>query len=377
MQNGFAFSSKKFSETTGTPLIRIRDLKTGNCTTTRFNGEFDPSHLVDDGDLLIGMDGEFACYEWSGGPALLNQRVCRLINFSDAVLPRFVFYGINKHLKEIEEQTTFTTVKHLSSKKIKAIEFPLPPLEEQRRIVAKLDQAFAALDRARAHTEANLADASELLENGVNGVFTELAASAPVLPLADAVHSDCKLSYGIVQPGDEVTGGLPVVRPVDLKSRIVSRQGLKTILPDRAEGYARTKLVGGEILLCVRGSTGEMSVADTDLSGANVTRGIVPIRFPEETVLPEFAYFQLRSKFAQDQIAARTYGAALMQINIKDLRKLQFILPEIERQRETLRRVEALYANCERLVSSYAARLADIDDLRQSILQEAFSGQLT
>ena len=165
VQNGFAFSSKKFSDTEGVPLIQIRDLKSGSGTTTRFTGDFDKSYLVNSGDLLIGMDGEFACYEWCGAPALLNQRVCRLVGFSERLLPRFVFYGINKHLKEIEDHTTFTTVKHLSSKKIKAIEFPLPPLEEQKRIVAVLDQAFAALDRARTLAEENLTDIASLRQS--------------------------------------------------------------------------------------------------------------------------------------------------------------------------------------------------------------------
>jgi type I restriction enzyme S subunit len=260
---------------------------------------------------------------------------------------------------------------------LKAFYVCVPLLEEQKRIVAVLDQAFAALDRARAHAEANLADAAELVENGVNEVFTDLAANAPIMSLSDAVHPDCKLSYGIVQPGDESDGGLLVVRPVDLKQRIVTPEGLKRISPDRANGYARTKLVGGEILLCVRGSTGEMSVASADLAGANVTRGIVPIRFPLENVVPEFAYFQLRSRYAQDQIAAATYGAALMQINIKDLRSLRFIVPTLDVQQDLIVRVEHLYERTERLRDAYAGKVAEIRDLSQSLLQEAFSGRLT
>ena len=268
-------------------------------------------------------------------------------------------------------------MKHLSSKKIKEIEFPLPPLEEQKRIVAVLDQAFAALDRARAHAEANLADSAELLENGVNEVFTTLAHAAQTTPLADAVHPKCKLSYGIVQPGEDVEGGLPVVRPVDLKERVVTLKGLKRISPDRATGYARTKLVGGELLLCVRGSTGELSVASPELAGANVTRGIVPIHLRSDEVLPEFAYFQLRSRYAQDQIAAGTYGAALMQINIKDLRNIRFIVPNLDVQRETVERVEHLYAKTERLRAVYAEKLACVGDLRKSLLRDAFAGRLT
>jgi len=104
IQNGYAFDSKKFSESSGIPLIRIRDLKKGLTTETKYKGNYDKRFEIKAGDFLIGMDGEFGCYEWKGGKALLNQRVCRLINFN-GLDSRFLFYGINKYLKEIENFT--------------------------------------------------------------------------------------------------------------------------------------------------------------------------------------------------------------------------------------------------------------------------------
>jgi type I restriction enzyme S subunit len=377
VQNGFAFSSKKFSEKGGVPLIRIRDLKDNGASAVGFLGDYDVAYVVNDGDLLIGMDGAFRCYEWRGGPALLNQRVCRLVNFDSQLHPRFLFYGINKYLKEIEDETSFTTVKHLSSKTVKAIEFPLPPLEEQKRIVAVLDQAFAALDRARALAEANLSDAEALFENTLEAVFERFASSDLILPLGEAVHADCKLSYGIVQPGDEVASGLPIVRPVDLGRPIISTAGLKRILPDRADGYSRTKLTGAELLLCVRGTTGEVSMASPELAGANVTRGIVPVRFDPAKVDLEFAYFQMRSPFMRKQIAANTYGAALMQINIKDVRELKFVRPSLEIQQKAKTEMRHLFDRAERMIGHYQAKLDDLAALRETLLQQAFAGELT
>ncbi len=148
VQNGYAFNSKQFDTDGEMPLIRIRDLKNATDTETRYTGEYDDKYVVEKGDLLIGMDGEFRCYEWQGESALLNQRVCRLQNFHADLSKRFLLYAINDELKKIEDVTGFTTVKHLSSKTIKQIELPLPPLAEQKRIVAKLDAAFAEIDRA-------------------------------------------------------------------------------------------------------------------------------------------------------------------------------------------------------------------------------------
>jgi type I restriction enzyme S subunit len=95
LQNGYAFDSKGFNATDGLPLIRIRSLKAGTETETRFNGDYEEKYVVIAGDLLIGMDGEFGCYEWKGEPSLLNQRVCRLQGFSGELIPRFLLYGVN------------------------------------------------------------------------------------------------------------------------------------------------------------------------------------------------------------------------------------------------------------------------------------------
>jgi type I restriction enzyme S subunit len=170
---------------------------------------------------------------------------------------------------------------------------------------------------------------------------------------------------------------LPIVRPVDLGRPIVSLAGLKRISPDRAYGYSRTKLTGAELLLCVRGTTGEVSMASAELAGANVTRGIVPVRFDPAKVDLEFAYFQMRSPFMRKQIAAKTYGAALMQINIKDVRELRFVRPSLDIQQKAKTEVRQLHDRAERMIGDYQAKLDDLASLRQALLQQAFAGELT
>ncbi|MDY0302085.1 MAG: restriction endonuclease subunit S [Trichlorobacter sp.] len=97
VQNGYAFDSKLFGPSAGMPLVRIRSLKAGVETETRYSGSYEDKYIVYKGDLLIGMDGDFSCHEWRGEPSLLNQRVCRLQEFSDSIIPKFLFYGINKY----------------------------------------------------------------------------------------------------------------------------------------------------------------------------------------------------------------------------------------------------------------------------------------
>lgn len=140
VQNGFAFKTEFFNETDGLPLIRIRDLGTDS-TKTHYSGEYRDEFIVASGDYLIGMDGNFRCRRWAGPKALLNQRVCRLRNFVPEVLPEYLFFGIQPKLDAIEASTAFATVKHISAKQILDIEFPLPTLPEQHRIVDLLSRA--------------------------------------------------------------------------------------------------------------------------------------------------------------------------------------------------------------------------------------------
>ena len=75
--SGFAFKSERFADAGGLPIVRIRDVKRGY-SETFYSGEYDDCYVVNNGDLLIGMDGEFNRERWKGGKALLNQRVCKL-----------------------------------------------------------------------------------------------------------------------------------------------------------------------------------------------------------------------------------------------------------------------------------------------------------
>lgn len=133
VQNGFPFKSEFYSECSGIPLIRVRSLKAQSCDIY-YNGPFDQAYLVNNGDILIGMDGDFQPCLWQGGKALLNQRVCRLVNFIETVNPYFIYQSLKKPLREIEDATYYTTVKHVSAFTIKKIRLPLPLLEEQNAI---------------------------------------------------------------------------------------------------------------------------------------------------------------------------------------------------------------------------------------------------
>lgn len=273
-------------------------------------------------------------------------------------------------------QSHSTGIRNLDFNAYKAIEVPLPPLEEQWRIVAVLDEAFAAIATATANAEKNLANARELFASTIEEVLQQ-AIGRSTLTLLEAADESCSLSYGVVQPGEEQTGGLPIVRPTDLKQKYIGLGPLKRIDASLADSYRRTTLRGDDLLLCVRGTTGTLSIATPELAGGNVTRGIVPIRFNPAILSQELGYFLLLSASAQKQIKSATYGAALMQINIRDLKMLKLRVPPLADQSALADRLDAAQADIEQLQSNYSAKLDALTALKQSLLHRAFTGELT
>jgi type I restriction enzyme S subunit len=168
--SGFAFKSELFNKSQGMPLIRIRDLPKRDSTEALYSGSYEDRYVVKKGDFLIGMDGEFHCYEWNGADALLNQRVCRIQDFKLArVIPRYIYFAVNQYLGKIEQDTGYTTVKHISAKQVLGITIPLPPLSEQKRIV----ELISEMDEFIESVQQNLIEAknlrSGLLSDLLNG----------------------------------------------------------------------------------------------------------------------------------------------------------------------------------------------------------------
>ena len=149
LQTGFPFSSEYFSDNPkGQRLIKNRDLRSDD-SIVYYSGDYAKEFIVQNDDLLIGMDGDFEPVLWKKGNALLNQRVGRILKIKEISIP-FLSFTLLKELKEIEVRTSSTTVKHLSHSDINKIEMPLPNFEKQTHIatiLTDMDADIYALEK--------------------------------------------------------------------------------------------------------------------------------------------------------------------------------------------------------------------------------------
>lgn len=148
---GFPFTSDRFSKVAcGPRLIRNRDLHSDD-QVIYYTGEYSNQYIIEDGDLLIGMDGDFTPCLWNKGNAVLNQRVGRIICKNTANIV-FLYYLLQKPLAELQESTGATTVKHLSHSTIENMVCRMPKLAEQRAIasiLSDMDAEIAELEAKR------------------------------------------------------------------------------------------------------------------------------------------------------------------------------------------------------------------------------------
>jgi type I restriction enzyme S subunit len=378
VQNGFAFDSTRFNPSKGPPLIRIRSLKLGIETETRYGGEYEDKYMVRVGDLLIGMDGEFGCYEWKGEPSLLNQRVCRLQGFSGELLPRFLFYGVNDYLKAIEDVTGFATVKHLSSKQILAIEFPVPPLAEQRRIVGVLDDAFASLATAQAHAAQNLQNARALFESHLNAVFTQRGVGWKQTTLGEEID----LLSGFAFKSSQYTTNekdIRLLRGDNIIQGCLRWDDVKRWPANDTKEYRRYWLSEGDVVLAM-----DRPWVKAGMKYAMMTSNDLPCLLVQRTARLRGGE-NLDNRFLMRLIGSAAFtshilgvqtGIGVPHISGQQIKDFGFSCPSVAEQRRIADNLDALAAEIQRLTRIYEQKLAALAELKKSLLHQAFSGEI-
>lgn len=243
-------------------------------------------------------------------------------------------------------------------------EFDLPTIDKQREIADKVWAAYEVKKAYRSMIKAT--------DEMVKSQFIEMFGSKssgdkwPIKYLSEIVDPNCPISYGIVQPGDELEDGVPIVRPVDLNSNYyVYKNGLKRTTEAISNSYKRTILRGDELLLCVRGTTGVMGLATEELKGGNVTRGITPLYFKDG-----FNRIYLLGAFLSDDVQAyikdNTVGSTLKGINMERVRKIQIPIPPIEIQNKW----EEVFKQADKSKFELKKAIEAIDKVIKSLINE-------
>lgn len=369
--SGFAFKSESFNDRgEGLPLVRIRDVVPG-VSDTYYSGEYSNEFLLSDGDLLIGMDGDFNRARWNGGQALLNQRVCKITAKSESLDQGYLYHFLPKALDKIHAETPAVTVKHLSVKGIRAIEIPLPPLPEQKRIAAILDKADAIRRKRQ--------QAIQLADDFLRAVFLDMFGDPVTNPKGWEVRLSGELfsvppRIGTTTPADGQ--GCLVVRVGEIGKQDInfSKCGRAQLKDSELERFILRS--GDTVLARAIGSKRQLGKASF-FSGYSesvyIDSHVMRLRPNVKICNPEW-FYRFISSDGGKSLLQKAGGETAVQFNInaKQAASLLIPLPPIELQNEFI-------AFCQKYSKNKAhlsRQAGDFEVLFSSLSQKAFSGQL-
>lgn len=293
-----------------------------------------------------------------------------VVRCQSSLLPQFLLYFLKSGvgLQHIAHRGVGAVRFVLRFRDLEQIELPLPPIPEQERIVRILSEA-EAIRGIRAEADRRQRQMlPSLLDQVLAADLTSAHNRTPLLHLVDANRG---ISYGVVQRGEDVDDGTPLVRIGDFSQDVLDPQDMVRVAPAISAQYARTVLQGGEIIVSIRGTVGRVAIVPPSAAGWNVARevAVVPL-LPQ--ISRRLVYAYLLSADAQHFMFGETRGAAQSGINLEDLRKLP--IPKLSP--EFLERFETASDRLDTMAAAQADSRRRLNDLFQSLLNEAARGEL-
>jgi len=254
-----------------------------------------------------------------------------------------------------------------------ALELPLPPLAEQRRVVARIEELAAQIHEARTLRQQAAAEAEAFSAAATAAVLRD---SRTLAPLRELIADGSTISYGVLVPGPEVEGGIPFVRVQDLAVKDAPAHPSKRISPEVERAYARTRLKGGEVLVAVVGATiGKVGVAPKCWEGANIARAVCRI-VPGPRLDRDFLLHVFQSPTVQQYFRTATRTLAQPTLNVRQLEQTRIPVPPLPDQRRIVAELDALKAEVDALKRLQAETAAELAALLPAILDRAFKAEL-
>lgn len=291
---------------------------------------------------------------------------------SDRLDPRFLTYLFIAEGNALLRFASGAVHQTIYFPELKALHIALPPLEEQQRIVAILDEAFEGLDRARENAEANLENARELFGGALQAAFEDDSISWTDTELAD-LGSVITGSTPKTSDKGNLGDHLPFVKPGDFLpdgSLVYDNHGLSK----QGASISRVLPAGSALMVCIGATIGKVAYSDRPIATNQQINAVVP----KGGINGEYLYYQMLTPEFRAKVIRGSGQATLPIISKGKWSKLTVRVPsDLTKQAEIVETLSSLRAKVDAASVRYEAQIIDHDDLRQSLLRKAFAGELT
>ncbi|MDA1046302.1 MAG: restriction endonuclease subunit S [Verrucomicrobia bacterium] len=379
IQNGYAFKSKNYSDD-GHFVMRIGNVQDGYISLDK------PKYIapekglerfiLDEGDVLVsltGYIGRAGIIQNEHLPAVLNQRVARVNpKSSEQLTQRFLFLYLSSESFRalLTEDGHGAAQQNVSTKDMALLPFAVPPLAEQERIVGILDEAFEGIAAANAQAEKNLHNARELFQSVLQSTFSQKGDDWVETTLGECGSTQTGSTPKKANP-EHYGNHIPFIKPGDFNedgSLNYENEGLS------ASGLSVSRLVQetSALMVCIGATIGKSGWCEREIT----TNQQINTLTPHENLYAKFAYYQFTTSGFQNLVHGSSGQATLPIINKSKWCNLPFVLPPLPTQQAIVEKLDALSEETKALEAIYERKQSALAELKQSLLQKAFAGEL-
>ena len=341
------------------------------------------TRVVKDGDFILSNSMSF------GRPYIMKTTGC--IHDGWLVLKQngkkvfeteFLYYLLSSPFvfQQFNSKAAGSTVRNLNIALVSSVNVPLPPLPEQKRIVKILDKAFQAIAIAKANAEKNLHNAKELFESYLNGIFVN-----GQLKIDNGEWEEKKLG--------EVCGFVRGPFGGSLKKAIFKPSGYAVYEQQHAIynqfhkiryfidekkfiEMKRFELNSGDLIMSCSGTMGKVAIVPKRIEKGIINQALLKLS-PKNKLHVEYLKIWMGSNDFQNQITKHSQGAAIKNVaSVKILKEIELPIPQMTEQNQIVKKLDAIQTETKLLEKIYQQKIADVEELKKSILQKAFEGEL-
>ncbi|WP_181404071.1 restriction endonuclease subunit S [Aliarcobacter cryaerophilus] len=290
---------------------------------------------------------------------------------NEQVLSKILKYYLDYELVE----NTGSSIPQLTVPTVKELFFPLPPLEEQKRIVAKLDNLFAKIDKAIALHQKNIDEADIFMASVLNDVFVELEEKYEKYRLEDLTSLITKGTTPTTNGYKFQDSGINFLKIENIVNGEIDLSTIEMFISEEAhQSQKRSQLEINDVLFSIAGTIGDTAIVKKEHLPMNTNQAIALIR-PIEKLNSEFLR-RLLSSSISNETTNKQRGGAIKNVSLGDIKELELPLPPLETQQKIVAYLDEISQKMEKIKQIQKEKMQSLKELKASILDKAFKGEL-
>jgi type I restriction enzyme S subunit len=314
---------------------------------------------------------------------MATNQGCKGLVPSEALSYEYLYYFLSHSKKLLNDMGSGATFKELSGSKLATVEIPLPTLEVQKNIVAKLDVIFAEIDKAKAASEANVKNAESLFQSYLTEIFERGGEGWFNLRLQELLDKGWIISHldgnhGGDYPRKEefISSGVPYISANCLDGDILDLSKSKFLSKERASKLRKGLAKTDDVLFAHNATVGPVAILKTTEEVTILGTSLTYYRCNKKFIEPEYLANYMRSAKFKNQYLTIMRQSTRNQIPITKQREFFHVIPPVEEQKLLLKKFNVFLSMKTVYESKALKKINELTLLKQSILQKAFTGEL-